>query len=126
MTMQEQLRTLIERNHAKLLDQLATVTRLLGGSDGGGTTLDAGRIVHAQSITHQLKGAAGTIGFGSIGAAAAALDDSLTMVLAQGRSIAADQLERPLALLAALQHVAEETGPENSILYNADLPGLAG
>lgn len=125
MTMQEQLRTLIERNHAKLLDQLATVTRLLRGGDGGGT-LDAGRIVHAQSITHQLKGAAGTIGFGSIGAAAAALDDSLTMVLAQGRSIAADQLERPLALLAALQHVAEKTGPENSILYNADLPGLAG
>jgi HPt (histidine-containing phosphotransfer) domain-containing protein len=125
MTMQEQLRTLIERNHAKLLDQLAAVTQLLAERDGG-RTLDAGPIVRAQSITHQLKGAAGTIGFGSIGAAAAALDDSLTMVLAQGKSIAADQLERPLALLAALQHVAEETGPENSILYNVDLPRLAG
>jgi hypothetical protein len=30
-----------------------------------------------------------------------------------------------LALLAVLQHVAEETTPENSILYDADLPLLA-
>jgi len=125
MTMQEQLRALIERNHTKLLDQLATVTRLLAEREQEGP-LEPGPIVAAQSITHQLKGAAGTIGFGMIGAAAAALDESLTTLLARGKSIAADQLERPLALLAALQHVAEETTPENSILYDADLPRLAG
>ncbi len=125
MTMQEQLRALIERNHTKLLDQLATVTRLLAEREQEGP-LEPGPIVAAQSITHQLKGAAGTIGFGTIGAAAAALDESLTTLLARGKSIAADQLERPLALLAALQHVAEETTPENSILYDADLPRLAG
>ncbi|MGZ5863680.1 MAG: Hpt domain-containing protein [Methyloceanibacter sp.] len=124
MTMQEQLRALIERNHTRLLDQLATVTRLLAAREQGGT-LEPGPIVQAQSITHQLKGAAGTIGFGAISAAADALDESLTMLLAHGMSIAADQLERPLALLAVLQHVAKETTPENSILYDADLPLLA-
>jgi HPt (histidine-containing phosphotransfer) domain-containing protein len=124
MTTQEQLRALIERNHAKLLDQLATVKRLLAEREQGGT-LDLGPIVAAQSLTHQLKGAAGTIGFGTLGAAASALDESLAMVLAHGKSIAAEQLERPLALLAVLQHVAEETTPENSILYDADLAQLA-
>ncbi|HLO22082.1 MAG TPA: Hpt domain-containing protein [Methyloceanibacter sp.] len=123
MTMREQLRALIERNHTRLLDQLATVTRLLAAREQGGT-LEPGPIVRAQNITHQLKGAAGTIGFGAISAAAAALDESLTMLLAHGRSIAADQLERPLALLAVLQQVAKETTPENSILYDADVPVL--
>jgi HPt (histidine-containing phosphotransfer) domain-containing protein len=124
MTMRDKLRALIERNHTKLLDQLATVKRLLAEGDQSGT-LDPDPIVEAQSLTHQLKGAAGTIGFGRLSAAASALDESLTTLLAHGRSIAIDQLERPLILLAALQHVAEETTPQNSILYHADLPRLA-
>jgi hypothetical protein len=56
MTMREQLRALIERNHTTLLHQLATVTRLLAAREQGGT-LEPGPIVRAQSITHQLKGA---------------------------------------------------------------------
>ena len=124
MSIEEQLRTLIERNYVKLLDQLATVTRLLDERDQGGT-LGPGAIIEAQGLTHQMKGAAGTIGFGAMGAAAAALDESLRMLLARGRSIPADQLKRPLALLAALQRAAEETAPEKSSLYEADLSQFA-
>jgi hypothetical protein len=38
MSIEEELRTLIERNYVKLLDQLATVTRLLDARDQGGTS----------------------------------------------------------------------------------------
>jgi len=124
MSIEEELRTLIERNYVKLLDQLASLTRLLDARDQGGG-LGHGPIIEAQGLTHQMKGAAGTIGFGAMGAAAAALDESLRMLAAQGSSIPADQLKRPLALLGALQRAAEETAPENSSLYEADLSQFA-
>jgi HPt (histidine-containing phosphotransfer) domain-containing protein len=124
MSIEEELRTLIERNYVKLLEQLASLTRLLDARDQRGG-LGHGPIIEAQGLTHQMKGAAGTIGFGAMGVAAAALDESLRMLVAQGRSIPADQLKRPLALLAALQRAAEETAPENSSLYEADLSKFA-
>jgi len=74
--------------------------------DQGGS-LGHGPIIEAQGLTHQMKGAAGTIGFGAMGAGAA-LDESLSTLLARGRSIPADQLKRPLALLSALQRAAGE------------------
>ena len=114
---------MIERHYLKLLDQLATVTRLLDARDQGGS-LGHGSIIEAQGLTHQMKGAAGTIGFGAMGAAAA-LDESLRMLLTRDRSIPADQLKRPLALLSALQRAAGETAPENSTLYRADLSQFA-
>lgn len=124
MSIEEELRILIERNYAKLLDQLATVTRLLDARDQEGS-LGHDPIIEAQGLTHQMKGAAGTIGFGPMGAAAAALDESLRMLRARGRSIPADQLARPLALLSALQRAAGETAPENSTLYKAGLSRFA-
>ncbi len=124
MTMQEQLRALIERNHTKLLEQLATVTRLLAARDRA-DTFPPSPIIEAQGLTHQMKGAAGSIGFGKMGSAAAALDKSLRMLGAQGRAIPADQLEPSLALLAALQRVARESTPNQSTLYDADLSRLA-
>lgn len=124
MSIEEELRTLIERNYVKLLDQLATVTRLLDARDQGGS-LAHGSIIEAQGLTHQMKGAAGTIGFGAMGAAAAALDESLRRLLTRDRSIPADQLKHPLALLSALQRAAAETAPENSTLYKADLSQFA-
>ena len=61
MSIEEELRTLIERNYVKLLDQLATLTRLLDARGQGGS-LGHGSIIEAQGLTHQMKGAAGTIG----------------------------------------------------------------
>jgi hypothetical protein len=48
MSIEEELRTLIERNYVKLLDQLATVTRLLDERDQGGS-LGPGAIIEAQA-----------------------------------------------------------------------------
>lgn len=54
MTMQEQLRALVHRNHAKLLEQLAAVVRLLTQTDeSGAVTHEA--ITEAESLTHQMK-----------------------------------------------------------------------
>jgi HPt (histidine-containing phosphotransfer) domain-containing protein len=120
MTLHEQLRALIERNHTRLLDQVATLTRLLVERDQG-SKLGRAPIVEAQRLTHQMRGAAGSIGFGEIGTAAAALDESLKALRKGGRAISARQLGSALALLAALQRVAGESNPERSALYHADL-----
>jgi HPt (histidine-containing phosphotransfer) domain-containing protein len=119
MTLQEQLRALIERNHTKLLDQVATLTQLLAECDRSGK-LGQAPIVEAQRLTHQMRGAAGSIGFGKISAAAAELDESLKTLREGDGEIPADQLGASLALLAALQHVASESYPEASPLYHAD------
>jgi HPt (histidine-containing phosphotransfer) domain-containing protein len=119
MTLQEQLRLLIERNHTKLLDQVATLTQLLAERDQSGK-LGRAAIIEAQRLTHQMRGAAGSIGFGKIGAAAAELDESLKTLRKGGGRIPANQLGSPLALLATLQRVAGESNPEASALYHAD------
>ena len=124
MTMEEQFRELVHRNHAKLLDQMATVGRLLGQTDEGGA-LSPALITEAESITHQMKGAAGSIGFSDLGNAAAALDETLKDLMKQSGAIAEDQLQPSLALFAVLQRIAGETTPESSTLYNADLSQLA-
>ena len=66
MTAQEQFRALVEKNHAKLMEQLAEVVRLLAETAGtGALTQDA--ITQAEIVTHQMKGAAGSIGFPEMG-----------------------------------------------------------
>ena len=122
--MQEQLRTLIERDHAKLMKQLADVVRLLTQTgEGSAVTQDA--ISQAESLTHQMKGAAGSIGFPEMGVAAAVLDETLKGLRRRGIPIPPVELEAALDLLAALQRVAARTAPERSALYNADLSRLA-
>ena len=123
MTLQEQLRALIERNHSRLLDQIAILTGLLAERDPEGM-LGPAPIIEAQHLTHQLRGAAGSIGFSEIGAAAAALDESLKTLREEGRAFPADQLEPSLTFLAALRRLAGETAPEASALYHADLAAL--
>ncbi len=63
MTLQEQLRALVGRNHARLLDQVATLTELLAERDQS-EKLRRAPIVEAQCLTHQMRGAAGSIGTG--------------------------------------------------------------
>ncbi len=124
MTVQEELRVLIERNHARLLEQLDALTRLLAARDRA-APLDPAPLAAAQGLTHQLRGSAGTIGFASVSAAAADLDEGLSRLLSDGRPADADELERCLDLLAALRRIASQTTPETSALYHADLPCMA-
>ncbi len=119
MTMQEQLRALVVRHHANLLEQIAVVSRLLDEQDEHGVARP--RIEEAQGISHQLKGTAGSMGFPNVGAAATALDDSLKALKREG---AAARLRTSLDLLDTLRRVADATTPEMSTLYNADLSQL--
>jgi len=123
MTLQEELRTLIERSHANFLEQIATVGRLLRQHDADGALSPDG-INEAQAITHQLKGTAGSMGFQSVGAAASALDESLKSLKKQSVPVAAQQLLTALDLWTALQRIGDMTTPEMSTLYEVDLSKL--
>ncbi len=123
MTVQEELRALIERNYLKLCEQLDAVTRLLVERVPA-SALDPASIAAAQGLTHQLRGAAGTIGFGQLSAAAAELDESLSRLLSDESPVPADRFERCLGLLVALRRIAEQTTPAMSALYGADLASM--
>jgi HPt (histidine-containing phosphotransfer) domain-containing protein len=122
MTMQEQLRALVERHLVHLIEQLAAVTELLTPA---GDTLPVTNAAEAQAITHQLKGTAGSMGFPEIGAIASALDDSLKILKAADAPIPLADLQPALDQLASLQRISEATTPVMSKLYNADLSKLA-
>jgi HPt (histidine-containing phosphotransfer) domain-containing protein len=124
MTMQEQLRALVERHHVNLVEQISTVRQLLTPPDSSGA-LPAVRVVEAESIMHQMKGTAGSMGFPDIGAAATALDETLKTLKKLPGPIAPAQLELPLNQLATLQRITESTTPAMSKLYDADLSSLA-
>jgi len=121
MTMQEQLRALVERHLVNLAEQLVTVTQLLTPAD---ETLPVAQVVEAEAIMHQLKGTAGSMGFPDIGAVASALDENLKVLKTSSAPIPAAELAPALELLSTLQRVADNTTPAMSKLYNADLSKL--
>lgn len=125
MTMQEQLRQLVVRHHANLLEQIATVGRLLDPVGEPHGALAVARVVEAQGITHQMKGTAGSMGFAAVGAAASTLDESLKVLKRASAPLPAPQVQPALDLLDSLRKIAEATPPEKSTLYNADLSRLA-
>ena len=122
MTMQEQLRALVERHLVNLVEQLATVTELLTPKGGA---LAVAQVVEAQAITHQIKGTAGSMGFPDIGAAAGALDEYLKTLATRTGPIPTVELQPALELLGTLRRIAEATTPAMSALYNAELSRLA-
>ena len=76
-------------------------------------------------VTHQVKGAAGSIGFPEIGRAAAVLDENLKALQKQAGDVPQDQLRVCVELSGELQRLARGTTPEMSALYDADLSKLA-
>ena len=122
--MQEQLRALIARNHAKLMQQLTVVHQLLAQTDANGA-LPQAVLAEMEGVTHQVKGAAGSIGFPEIGRAAAVLDENLKALQKQAGAVPQDQLRVCVELSGKLQRLARGTTPEMSALYDADLSKLA-
>jgi len=78
-----------------------------------------------EGLTHQVKGAAGSIGFPEIGRAAAGLDENLKTLQKQTGAVPQDQLRACVELLGKLQGFAQGTTPDMSALYDADLSKLA-
>jgi HPt (histidine-containing phosphotransfer) domain-containing protein len=123
MTMQEQIRALVERHHVHLVEQITTVRQLITPPDTSGA-IPVAQVVEAESIMHQMKGTAGSMGFPDIGAAATALDESLKILKKLPGPIAPAQIELSLDQLAILQRITESTTPAMSKLYDADLSTL--
>ena len=117
MTMQEQLRALVERHHANILEQIAELGRLLRA---GGAPCEAGRsLERAQSLSYQISGTAASMGFTELSAAAGQLDDGLKALMRETGTAA--KRKETLALLEEVRRVANATTPEMSALYQGDL-----
>jgi len=119
-TMQDQLRALVREHHGNLLKQIDRLGQLLSSI----SVPDAGcaeAIAEAKALTHQIKGAGGSIGFQDVSCAATILDDDLKGLVDLGAQVTSDQIQRSLALFGDLQRTAQGTTPESSTLYSADL-----
>ena len=113
-SMQGQLRALIKRHCITLAEQVATIGRLLAES-----RCDEKRnsIARAQSVTHQIKGTAGSIGFAAVSSAAEELDDILKL-LAQEPTASTEQMLVVRELFARLKELSHGAKPELSTLYS--------
>ena len=109
--MQDKLRALVKRHCVTLAEQVATIGRLLDEAPCDGTV---NPIARAQSITHQIKGTAGSMGF--VSSAAAVLDDNLKL-LAHEPTASAEQMRLIRELFARLKGMSDEAKPETSSLY---------
>ena len=119
MTAQEQLRDLLKRHCASLLDQVEILDKLISQNYGASAQSSA-PIAKAQNITHQIKGTSGSMGFLEISCVASKLDDKLKL-LAKQDSISQLQLRSPRELLVRLRKIAGQATPQKSTLYDADL-----
>lgn len=122
MTVQQQVRDLLERYCARLFDQIEILDEMLSNPSGSGAP--SSTILEAREITHEMRGTAGSLGFPDIAAAAAALDDDLKRLVEQG-CVSAAQLHVSKALFVQLRQIASQATPQGSILYDADLSMLA-
>lgn len=114
---------LIERGRASLLTQVSAVGRLLRECPVEGANV--GDIAEAQSLTHQIKGTSGSIGFMELASAATALDKELQTLLKQSAHVEKNNLHTSQALLARLESIAAITYCKNSTLYEMDLSSFA-
>ena len=112
-SMQDQLRALVKRHCVTLAEQVATIGQLLNEAPCDGKV---NGIARAQSITHQIKGTAGSMGFAAVGSAAAVLDDKLKL-LAHEPTASAEQMRVIRELFARLKGMSDQTKPEASSLY---------
>jgi len=123
--MESELRALIERHRTTLSRQVTALGRLLTRLDQPAANPLA-VIGEARDLAHQLAGSSGSIGFAQVGAAAEALATRLKLLQAAGVPPGADERRRLYALFDELDRIAEQTTPQDSRLYDAELPPRAG
>jgi HPt (histidine-containing phosphotransfer) domain-containing protein len=129
MTVEDQLRALIERHCLTIRNGVVEIGRALAGRAQPGEARRAGpadAVTRAEALAHQLKGGSGSIGFVEVSAAATALDDHLKALLAGDDAEIGSQAERTRDLFARLQRAAAAMRPESSTLFRADLSGFGG
>ena len=116
-----QIRELVRTHHRSLLNQVDRLGEMLVAPEAH----CVGAITEAEFLAHQIKGAAGSLGFGSVNAAATRTDKQLKSFKVQGRDATADEMKRVRASFKDLRRAAQATTPEPSSLWNTKPIGLS-
>lgn len=114
--MQDQLKALIERHCHTIRMTVETVginLELGCGTPGGRLN----SLVEAESLTHQLKGSSGSLGFPHVSITASALNEHLKHLCAAGRALSGPEKDRLFVLYEALKSTTTTVSPDNSNLY---------
>ena len=119
--MQQELRALIERHCHTLGDELAALAAELSRLDDprcDNAEVIAEVIAHA----HKIKGSSGSIGFASVSAAAALLENHLRGMATLGSASAAQDGAAVWQHLDTLARLVAAIRPEDSSLFNVTFP----
>jgi hypothetical protein len=99
-----------------MLDQLLSQSRADAQSSAA--------LTEAQTITHEMKGTGGSLGFPGVAAAASALDDDLKLLARQER-VSQSQLQTTKELYMRLRKTASQATAQKSTLFDADFSAPA-
>lgn len=118
MSVQQQVRTLVEHHLGSLRDEVTTIDGKLRGL--GTVDDDAERLDDLIASTHTLNGSCGSLGFREISAAAAVLEDHLRDMARSPHASVAPELVRARLLFGELKRLVARTTPADSRLYHAE------
>jgi CheY-like chemotaxis protein len=116
---QDQLRALLATHRSALDEQIGTVGDLL---DEGLSAKNGEAIDNALSLTRQIKGDSGSLGYPELAAAAASLGENLRRLADESQPISETLVRESRHLFSQLKVAATASTPERSTLYNAEIP----
>ncbi|WP_096172962.1 Hpt domain-containing protein [Cohaesibacter sp. ES.047] len=119
----EQLRALIKRHCTTLGQELAEIDLSLTRLHCAGDQCQH-IAIEAADRAHKVKGSSGTIGFNEISQSAAKLERYLKELGNTAGPITQEQEIRIEALFSDLKDLVEEASPEQSTLYDAQIPAF--
>jgi HPt (histidine-containing phosphotransfer) domain-containing protein len=117
---QGQLRALLVSHCSQLDGQIGAVGDLL---DEGLSAKSTSAIDNALSLTRQIKGDSGSLGYPELAAAAASLGENLRRLADNSQPISEAIIRESQSLFAQLKAAATASTPERSTLYDAAIPG---
>jgi len=113
------LRALVIRHCATLAERVGALRAIMSSL---AEKVDAApQIAEARALAHQIAGAGGSIGFDRLSELAALLERKLVEVQEGAGPASKAQLAELASLHAGLEREFQETKPEHSKLYDADL-----
>jgi CheY-like chemotaxis protein len=116
---QDQLRALLRTHCVALSEQIGTVGTLL---DEGLDAKDGKAIDNALSLTRQINGDSGSLGYPELAAAAASLGENLRRLADQSRPMSKNVAHESRKLFSQLKAAAMTSTPERSTLYDTSIP----
>lgn len=123
MSLQDQLKALIERHCTTLINEADAIgTHIRQLEDASIDSSEA--ISNAIAMAHKIKGSSGSIGFAAISSAAGSLESYLSALASTGMEPTAAQVNTVAGLFNELNTLVRTVSPESSTLYNAGIPGL--